>query len=70
MLRSWRKRQLEERLLCGSAYQDNDLVFVRPDGAPTNPDSFSQSFDRLLARSPLPRIRLHDLRHTHATIPV
>lgn len=48
--------------------QDKDLVFPRPDGAPTNPDAFSQSFDRLLARSPLSRIRLHDLRHTHASI--
>lgn len=68
VLRAWRKRQLEERLLIGSAYQDNDLVFARADGTPTNPDLFSQSFDRLLARSTLPRIRLHDLRHTHATI--
>ena len=68
VLRAWRKRQLEERLLCGAAYQDNDLVFARPDGTPTNPDLFSQSFDRLLTRSDLPRIRLHDLRHTHATI--
>ena len=39
-----------------------------PDGTPTNPDAFSQSFDRLVARSGLPRIRLHDLRHTHASI--
>jgi integrase len=43
-------------------------VFARPDGAPTNPDPFSQAFDRVVARSSLPRIRLHDLRHTHATI--
>ncbi len=69
MLRTWRKRQLEERMLVGpTAYQDNDLVFARPDGTPINPDAFSQSFDRLVARSPLPRIRLHDLRHTHASI--
>lgn len=69
VLRAWRKRQLEERMLVGpGAYQDNDLVFARPDGAPTNPDAFSQSFDRFVARSTLPRIRLHDLRHTHASI--
>jgi integrase len=43
-------------------------VFARPDGTPTNPDLFSQSFDRVVARSSLPRIRLHDLQHTHATI--
>ena len=43
-------------------------MFARPDGTPINPDAFSQSFDRLVARSKLPRIRLHDLRHTHASI--
>ena len=58
----------EERLLVGAGYQDHDLVFARPDGTPTNPDLFSQSFDRFVARSALPRIRLHDLRHTHASI--
>ncbi len=31
-------------------------------------DLFSQQFDRMVARSPLPRIRLHDLRHSYATI--
>jgi len=41
---------------------------VRADGAPTHPDYFSQVFDRHLAASELPKIRLHDLRHTHATI--
>jgi integrase len=68
VIRDWRKRQLEERLLVGADYQDHDLVFAGPGGAPTNPDLFSQSFDRVVARSSLPRIRLHDLRHTHATI--
>ena len=41
------------------------------DGArspPSFPDAFSQSFDRLVARSTLSRIRLHDLKHTHASI--
>ena len=69
VLKAWRKRQCAERELIGpAAYQDKDLVFPRPDGTPTNPDAFSQSFDRLVARSPLSRIRLHDLRHTHASI--
>jgi integrase len=69
VLKAWRKRQCAERELVGpAAYQDKDLVFPRPDVTPTNPDAFSQSFDRLLARSSLSRIRLHDLRHTHASI--
>jgi integrase len=62
-----RKNQLEERLSVGS-YKDQGLVFARPDGGPVHPDFFSQSFDRLVAKTELPRIRLHDLRHTHATL--
>jgi hypothetical protein len=33
-----------------------------------HPDYFSQTFDRTVKRVGLPRIRLHDLRHTHATL--
>jgi integrase len=43
-------------------------VFRSVDGQPVNPASFSTTFERLVARSGLPRIRLHDLRHTYATL--
>ena len=46
----------------------DSLVFVDPDGRRLHPDLFTQKFDRLVARAGLPRIRLHDLRHTHATL--
>ncbi len=68
VLRSWRKRQLEERLALGEAHQDHGLVFARPEGTPIHPDLFSKTFDRLVARSGLPAIRLHDLRHGHASL--
>ncbi|MGH9104685.1 MAG: site-specific integrase [Acidimicrobiales bacterium] len=42
--------------------------FARPDGSWVNPDYLSQAFDRHLAKSTLPAIRLHDLRHTHASV--
>lgn len=42
-------------------------VFPGGDG-PLNPASFSTTFDRLVARAGVPRIRVHDLRHTYATI--
>jgi integrase len=67
-LQEHRQRQLPERALLGSGYVDRDLVFARLDGSPVHPDYFSQAFDRAVARSGLPRIRLHDLRHTHATL--
>ena len=38
-----------------------------PDGRAWHPDAISRTFARLVQRSALPRIGLHDLRHTHAT---
>lgn len=63
-----RQQQVEQREMIGSAWQDLDLVFTRPDGSPIHPDYFTQAFDRSVKRLKLPRIRLHDLRHTHATL--
>ena len=70
-LRTWKARQAEERLLLGDAYVEHGLVFCRPDGRPYHPEAFSKAFDRRPARfafGDLPRIRLHDLRHTWATL--
>jgi len=67
MLRDHRKAQVKERLLVGPGYQDYGYVFARPDGTPWNPERISSAFDRLVIATGLPRIRLHDLRHTHAT---
>jgi integrase len=63
-----RQRQHQEQLLVGRQGKAETLVFSHPDGSPVHPDYVSQVFDRHLARSALPRIRFHDLRHTHATI--
>ena len=68
VLRSWRKRQLESHMQSGLRVEDSDFVFAKPDGSPLHPDYLSQSFERLVTGSDLPRIRLHDLRHTHATL--
>ncbi|MCU1498517.1 MAG: hypothetical protein JWM47_2470 [Acidimicrobiales bacterium] len=68
VLREWRRSQRAEMKLVGRQASNDDMVFARPDGTPVHPDYFSQSFERHLAKSDLPRIRFHDLRHTHATI--
>lgn len=68
VLRSWRKRQLETYLRSGVRADGSGFVFAKPDGSPLHPDYFSQVFDRLVAKMDLPRIRFHDLRHTHATL--
>jgi integrase len=68
MLRQHRAHQLEGRLLMGAGYADRDLVFASPTGAPWNPDSIGRAFARAVERVNVLRIRLHDLRHTHATL--
>jgi len=68
VLRKWRRAQLEERLAWGAAWTDTGRVFTREDGTDLYPSRISAEFDRLVKRSRLPRIRLHDLRHTPATL--
>ncbi len=68
VLRAHRARQLEERLAWGRAWVNSGAVFTREDGTQIKPDSVSDVFDRLVARNELPPIRLHDLRHTAASL--
>jgi integrase len=42
-------------------------VFTRPDGAPIHPDLISDWFERLAREAGLPKIRLHDVRHSYAS---
>lgn len=67
-LREQRERQMLERALMADAYEDHDLVFCREDGTQLHPDAFSDAFWRHSKAAGLPRIRFHDLRHTHATL--
>jgi len=62
-----RAQQAAHRLILGEGYKDQDLVFASVDGSPWAPDSFSGYWRRLIKRSKVPHVRLHDLRHTHAS---
>ena len=68
VLKAHRKAQLEERLAIGADYEDDDLVFCTVAGAPLHPQYVSKTFERLAEAGSLPVIRLHDLRHTSATL--
>jgi integrase len=66
VLKTRRKQQSEHRLAMGPGWSnEHDLVFTLPDGRPLDPESVAKVFDRRVARNGLPRIRFHDLRHTH-----
>jgi integrase len=67
-LRSHRTRQLEVRLQIGDRWQDHDLVFCKVDGGPLHPERVSREFDRRVQRWEPPKLTLHGLRHTWATL--
>jgi len=67
-LKAHRKSQLAEKMLLGPDYSDDDLVFCREAGTKLHPPMFSRRFDDLARSAELRRIRLHDLRHTFATL--
>lgn len=66
-LRAHRLRQAEELLRLGTRPSDETFVCAREDGLPLQPDSFTHDWDRKIANTGLPRIRFHNLRHTHAS---
>jgi integrase len=68
VLRSHRATQAAEKLALGAAYRDEGLVFARPDGSPIPPWNFGAAFRDLVRRAGVTRIRLHDLRDTHASL--
>jgi len=46
----------------------SDLVFATRDSGVINPDNLDYDFAKLTTRAGVPRIRIHDLRHTYATL--
>lgn len=68
-LRAHRTRQLEQRLVVGAIWQDNDLVFCNGFGRPLDGNNVrTRSFAPLLERADLPPMRFHSLRHSAATL--
>lgn len=68
VLTAYKARRAAHRLAAGEDWPDTGLFFVRPDGHPWHPNAVTQRFRRLVAKSGLPPIRLHDLRHVAATV--
>jgi len=68
LLRGHRANQELEKKLLGRMLIPDDLVFCYPDGTPLPPNSVTKAFHKLAKSLGMSRIRLHDLRHTHATL--
>ncbi len=68
-LKAHRKAQRQERMAAADVWSnEGDLVFTDEIGGQVHPNNFSQAFNRIVRTAELPRIRLHDLRHSYATL--
>ncbi len=68
MLRAWQDRQKAERDQWPGEWPTHGLVFTLQDGSSLDPDYLTRHFQTLSKKAKVPEIRLHDLRHTHATL--
>jgi len=68
MLRRQRETQNLERVAWGPAWNEAGLIFTREDGRPLRPEYATRHFQALALKAGLPVIRLHDLRHTNASL--
>ncbi len=67
-LRRHRGVQLEERQAAGSLWEEHDLVFAQVNGRPLDKRSDWEGWKALLTRAGVREVRLHDGRHTAATL--
>jgi len=68
LLLQHRKEQEAQRVLLGKPLREDDWVFAHPDGKPLRPGTVSHAFAKLSHKGVIPKLRLHDLRHSHATL--
>jgi len=67
-LRAHRKSQLEQRMVAGQLWVDYGLVFCQPNGRPIDPRADLREWKAVLMRAGVRDARLHDARHTAATM--
>lgn len=67
-LKKWKVQQNEIKLALGKVFTDNDLVFTTKTGKPIFPRNLTSQFNEAIKTAEVPKIRFHDLRHTHATL--
>jgi integrase len=68
VLHDHHEKQRMDRDLLGIQLSDEDLVFSQPDGRPLRPDTITRAWPTLAARAGVKVIRLHDARHSHASL--
>lgn len=66
-LRKHKESQSALRLLNNNPVKQDDLIFSTFEGQPINPNTVTPAFSKIAERIGI-KLRLHDLRHTHATL--
>jgi integrase len=66
-LRAHRLAQVQVLLSIGVRLSEDTFVVAQADGSPVQPNTLTHNWVIECARIGLPRIRFHDMRHTHAT---
>jgi len=67
-LKKHREKQESTSSILGMTLKDDDLVFCDINGKPLRPNTITRTWSMLAARCGLKVIRLHDARHTHASL--
>ncbi|OUC97439.1 site-specific integrase [Streptosporangium minutum] len=67
-LRHRQRTQEEARKAAGAKWKDSNLVFTTRNGTPIEPRNFNRSFEVQCRKAGVPRIRVHDTRHTCASL--
>lgn len=68
VLKSQIERNQQYKKLFKKEYQDNGLIFCKENGSIFRPTNLNRHFRKICKLAGVPEIRIHDLRHTHATI--
>jgi len=68
VMQEHKDKQSAQRAMLGIPLKDDDLIFSDLEGKPLLPDTVSHAWFKLVYRTGLERIRLHDARHTHASL--
>lgn len=68
ILREHRENQETLRILSGTTLKEGDFVFSQLDGKPLLPNTVTHNWIKLVRRIGLQGIRLHDARHSHASL--
>lgn len=68
ILKEYMKWQTKQKEIAGDLWVNQDWIFTTWNGTPINPDSLTARFNRFIKGTSLPKVTIHGLRHTNATL--